>query len=223
MSGVGYTKSRPIRRHRHRHRPRGISMYKVSIIYLNQQRQLYKIRQIHQHQPREISVYNVTVRYLNQWHWLYKKLANTSASASGNISIQCHHSLFKSVALAIQKVGQYVGIGIGIGLGEYQCTRFLLVIQISSISYTKSWPISRHRPRGISVYNVTVCYLNEWCWLYKKSANTSASASASASGNINVQCFRLLFKSAALAIQKIGQYVGIGLGKYQYTMSPFVI
>jgi len=103
-------------------------MYKVSISYLNQQRQLYKIWPIHQHQPQEISVYNVTVRYLNQWRWLYKKSANTSASASGNISIQCHRLLFKSVALAIQKVGQYVGISISIGLGEYQCTRFPLVI-----------------------------------------------------------------------------------------------
>ena len=128
MSGVGYTKSRPIRRHRHRHRPRGISMYKVSISYLNQQRQLYKIRQIHQHQPREISVYNVTVRYLNQWRWLYKKLANTLAlalaSALGNISIQCHRLLFTSVALAIQKIGQYIGIG----LGEYQYTMSPFII-----------------------------------------------------------------------------------------------
>jgi len=158
MSGVGYTKSRPIRRHRHRPRPWGISMYKVSISYLNQWCQLYKIWPIHQHQPREISVYNVTVCYLNQWRWLYKKsantltsasgnisiqchcslfksaasaiqnLANTSALALGNISIQCHHSLFKSVALAIQKVSQYISIGIGISLGEYQCTRFPLVI-----------------------------------------------------------------------------------------------
>jgi len=73
-------------------------------------------------------MYKVSVSYLNQQRWLYKKSANTSASASGNISIQCHRLLFKSVALAIQKVGQYVGIGIGISLGEYQCTRFPLVI-----------------------------------------------------------------------------------------------
>jgi len=73
-------------------------------------------------------MYKVSVSYLNQQRWLYKKSANTSALASGNISIQCHRLLFKSVALAIQKVGQYVGISIGIGLGEYQCTRFPLVI-----------------------------------------------------------------------------------------------
>jgi len=127
--------------------------------------------------------------YLNQWRQLYKKSANTSASALGNISIQCHHLLFKSVALAIQKVPPYVGISIGIGLGEYQCTRFPLVIQISGLSYTKSRPIRWHWPQGISVYSVTVCYLNQRCQLYKKSANTSASASASASGNINVQGF----------------------------------
>jgi len=168
-------------------------------------------------------MYKVSICYLNQWRWLYKKSANTSASALGNISIQCHHFLFKSVALAIQKVGQYIGIGIGIGLGEYQCTRFPLVIWISSVGYTKNWPIRRHRhrhrPRGISMYKVSVSYLNQQHWLYKKSANTSASAL----GNISIQCHRLLFKSVALAIQKIGQYVGIGLRKYQYTMSPFVI
>jgi len=128
--------------------------------------------------------------YLNQWRRLYKKSANMLASASGNISIQCHHLLFKSVLSAIQKVG-----------------------------HTKNRPIHRHRPREISVYNVTVFYLNQWRWLYKKSANTSASAS----GNINVQGFRLLFKSVALAIQKVGQYVGIGLGKYQCTRFPLVI
>jgi len=165
--------------------------------------------------------------YLNQWRRLYKKSANTSALASGNISIQCHHLLFKSVLSAIQKVGQYVGIsigiGLGLGLGEYQCTRFPLVIWISSVGYTKNWPIRRHRhrhqPRGISMYKVSISYLNQQRWLYKKSANTSASAL----GNISIQCHRLLFKSAVLAIQKIGQYVSIGLRKYQYTMSPFVI
>jgi len=73
------------------------------------------------------------------------------------------------------------------------------------------------------MYKVSVCYLNQWRWLYKKSANTSALALASALVNINVQGFRLLFKSVALAIQKIGQYISIGLGKYQYTMSPFFI
>jgi len=123
--------------------------------------------------------------------------ASASASASGDINVQGFRLLFKSVALAIQKVGQYVGIGIGIGLGEYQYTMSLLV------------------------------YLNQWRQLYKKSANTSASASASASGNISIQCHHLLFKSVASAIQKVGQYVGIGIGtglrKYQYTMLPFVI
>jgi len=135
-------------------------------------------------------MYKVSVSYLNQQHWLYKKSANTSASASGNISIQCYHLLFKSVVLAIQKVGQYVGIGIGID-----------------------------RPWEISMYKVSISYLNQQCWLYKKSANTSALAS----GNISIQCYRLLFKSVVSAIQKVSQYVGIGLGEYQYTMSPFVI
>jgi len=73
------------------------------------------------------------------------------------------------------------------------------------------------------MYKVSISYLNQQRWLYKKLANTSASASASASGNINVQGFRLLFKSVALAIQKVGQYVGIGLGKYQCTRFPLVI
>jgi len=138
-------------------------------------------------------MYKVSVSYLNQQPQLYKKSANTSALASGNISIQCHCSLFKSVALAIQKFGPYVGISISIGLREYQCTRFLLVIYISGLSYTK------------------------------KSANTSASASR----NISIQCHRSLSKSVALAIQKVGPYVGIGIGiglrEYQCTRFPLVI
>ena len=54
----------------------------------------------------------------------------------------------------------------------------------------KSRPIRRHWPWGISVYNVTICYVNQWCWLYKKLANMSALALASDSENINVQGFR---------------------------------
>jgi len=158
MSGIGYTKNRPIRRHRlrgilvynvtirylisgvgytkiwpiRRHRLWGILVYNVTIHYLISGVGYTKIwpirrhRHRHRHRSWGISMHKAPVSYLNQRHRLYKKSANMSASASGNISIQCHHLFFKSVALAIQKVGQYIGIGISIE--EYPSPVSLLYI-----------------------------------------------------------------------------------------------
>jgi len=98
------------------------------LVYLNQWRRLYKKSANTSALALGISMYKVSVSYLNQQRQLYKKSANMSALALGNISIQCHHLLFKSVVSAIQKIGQYIGIGISISIGEYQCTRFPLVI-----------------------------------------------------------------------------------------------
>ena len=84
---------------------------------------------------------------------------------------------------------------------------------ISGVGYTKSWPIRRHRHWGISVYNVTVRYLNQWCRLYKsrpicrhRHRHQGISMYKVSVSYLNQQC---------QLYQKVGQYVGIGLGDYQ--------
>jgi len=75
-----------------------------------------------------------------------------SASASGNISIQCHPLLFKSVALAIQKIGQYVGIGIGIGLGNINVQGFRLLFKSVALAIQK---VGQYVGIGLGKYQCT--------------------------------------------------------------------